>query len=490
MIPLRYRMRKGVRLEKRGDRWLLVSEAPLNIVSVGEKVAHLLRACDVERSIQELTAIVDGLSERAVFQVCEYLRNKAMVEGVPSSGNSGYWPSVTVIIPTRDRKNDLLECLNGVFNVEYPKDKIEVIVVDDGSRDGTADALVPYPCKVVSNGESRGQSYCRNMGASEATRDILAFLDSDCIADREWLKDLVPYFCSDSVGAVGGFVDGCLLETHLDRYEKVCSSLNMGRYLLYGASDNSTMYVPTCNMLVRRRTYDRVGGIREEMHVGEDVDLCWRIREKGQEVLYVPSGAVKHKHRSRLGRMLLRRAQYGTSEALLYRLHPGKRKVFQVPPFPLITFVLIALSILVPSAMFLSGIAASLAIDAVLKGVRILRLNLRVSWRKIVFSVVRTHFAFAYVASFHLVRYYLIFFLLMGLFYVPIGVFGLAMLLFSALWDYRLKKPDLSFPVFSWYYALEHIAYQLGVFAGCLKEKTFMSYVPKFARRILQNGLR
>lgn len=485
MIPLRYRLREGIQFEKRADRWLVISEAPLNILRVGEKGARLLRACNGKRSLQELAVMVDGLSERAAFLVCEYFRGKAILLVKPLPGNSDYWPSVSVIIPTRDRKKDLIECLEGIFKVEYPHDRVEVIVVDDGSGDGTAEALAAYPCTVLTQRESRGQSFCRNLGASEAHGDILAFLDSDCIPEKGWLQDLVPYFHFDSVAVVGGFVDGYLTETALDRYEKTCSSLNIGGYLLRGTLDNSTMYVPTCNMLVRRGVYHQSGGTREEMHVGEDVDLCWRIRGMGQEILYVPSGVVKHKHRSTLVSMLLRKAQYGTSEALLYRLHPEKRKVFPMAPFPLVTFVLAVVSFLYPSAMLPAGtaIAVFITVDALLRAGRIFKLDVWVSWWKVVYSTMRTHIAFAHVASFHLVRYYLILFLLFGLVYGPLAVFGITLLLFSALWDYRLKKPALMFHVFLWFYALEHMAYQLGVFVGCLREKTFMSYVPKFEKK-------
>jgi len=90
------------------------------------------------------------------------------------------------------------------------------------------------------------------------------------------------------------------------------------------------------------------------MHVGEDVDFCWRMRDAGDDLLYVPAGTVRHKHRNRLGRFLRRRADYGTSEATLCRLHPRKKKVFQVPPLAVLRFLALCCAILLFSRCSLS----------------------------------------------------------------------------------------------------------------------------------------
>jgi len=62
--------------------------------------------------------------------------------------------------------------------------------------------------------------------------------------------------------------------------------------MIYGANDDSRAYVPTCNLLARGTVYRETGGIRESMHVGEDVDLCWRMRARGHILLYVPTALL------------------------------------------------------------------------------------------------------------------------------------------------------------------------------------------------------
>ena len=101
---------------------------------------------------------------------------------------------MTVIIPAKDRAEELRGCLESVFTQEYPADMIEVIVIDDGSRDETAGVARSFPCKLFSLEKSRGQSFCRNLAARVGIGEILAFLDSDCIAAKPWLRDLVPLF--------------------------------------------------------------------------------------------------------------------------------------------------------------------------------------------------------------------------------------------------------------------------------------------------------
>jgi len=135
--------------------------------------------------------------------------------------------------------------------LDYPGEKLEIIVVDDGSTDNTGEVAAAFDVNLIRLPASRGPSACRNAGAGEAKGDILAFLDSDCRAGRGWLKELVPFFAFGEVGAVGGFVEGYFKTSHLDRYEEVFSSLNMGRRILLGRRSGSGFYVPTCNLLVR-----------------------------------------------------------------------------------------------------------------------------------------------------------------------------------------------------------------------------------------------
>lgn len=443
---------------------------------------EILQLCDGVKTLQQI-AVGTPTTEEQAFRVCEYFNRKAVLEKEPSHGG-GYFPSVTVIIPTKDRRDELLECIESIFSQDYPKHKVELIVIDDGSHDGTRDLVSMFPCKLLSHVKSRGQSYCRNVGAEEAQGEILAFLDSDCVAESSWLKELVTYFQWEKIGAVGGYVDGYFNDSALDRYEKVFSPLNMGMYIQCGTNNGSTFYTPTCNMLVRRKAFVEAGGIQESMHVGEDVDFCWRIRKKGYYALYVPRGVVKHKHRNHTVKMLKRRADYGTSEATLYGMHPEKKKTFQVPLLATSSFLALIIALMSLSITPLLVAVGCFIFETVMKLMRISKMNLNMPLWRILFSVVRSYFSFYYFASFHVIRYYMVLLLFLGFGFHPLWLLCLLMLVLSASVDYHLRQPQLNFLSFLCYYALDHMSYQLGVLIGCVRAKTFRSYIPRFMRRL------
>ncbi len=260
---------------------------------------------------------------------------------------------------------------------------------------------------------------------------------------------------------------------------------NDGKYIATASDDRSTLYVPTCNLLVRRTVYESIEGIREDLRVGEDVDFCWRMRHNGHRLLYVPYGSVKHKHRNDLRRMLQRRAEYGTSEALLYDLHREKKKTFQVPPLAAITFLAVCAAALLVSPFPVLVALMAFLVDCGAKMRKLAKAPPAVGWREVVFSVSRTYLSFFHVASFHIVRYYLVVLVLLGLFFPPVWFLCLFMVLLASVVDYGVKKPKLSFVSFLAYYVLEHVSYQLGVFVGCLRLRTFGSYSVTFVKRML-----
>jgi hypothetical protein len=122
--------------------------------------------------------------------------------------------------------------------------------------------------------------------------------------------------------------------------------------------------------------------------------------------------------------------------------------------------------------------------EAATKTLRITRTGVHVAGWKIVFSIVRTYFSLFYFVSFHVVRYYLIFLLPLGVLFPPLWLLCLFMLILSALVDYTAKRPRLIFPLFLFYYFLDHLSYQAGVLVGCVRAGTFRSYRPGLARTI------
>jgi len=394
------------------------------------------------------------------------------------------FPFVSIIVPVRDDPENLLDCIKSLENLNYPKDKLEIIIVDDGSKQEISQIIASPAIRVIRNEVSKGQSACRNAGAAiSAARskgDILAFLDADCMASENWLAETVPLFKAVEAGAVGGFVRGYYRKSFLDRYENALSSLNIGQRLIMEANSSSTFYVPTANLLVDRAVFKAVGSFNETMRIGEDVDFCWRLRGLGYTLVYAPFGAVAHKHRNRLGRMLKRRAEYGSSEALLYGKHRDTKKSFSVSLFSGLSWAALVLAFVLWNWYPLIGLPLFYLADLILKSFAAKKNSPSPSFTGIAASVLRSHLSSFYYAFYHLTRYYLVLFIGFGFLWWPLWILGALGLLWAAVVDFIAKKPALFFPVFLFYYLLEQLAYQVGVFIGCFKYGYFRSYLLSF----------
>jgi mycofactocin system glycosyltransferase len=322
---LKYQLADSVSILQKPEGNYLVASRPLRMVRLNNGLLTLAQQMqsgwltpmtDSERSVLE-TLARRGLLQRKR----EPLR---MIETLPI---------VSVVIPVKDRADDLRNCMLSLLALDYPKDKLEIVVVDDGSSDETPEVARELGGHVISSGKvGGGPALARNRGASVARGEILAFIDSDCTASPNWLMELLPVFSEDKVAAVGGWVDGMHDASSLDRYEAVMSSLNLGRREMSGGTGGDTFYLPSCNLLIRNDTFTAAGGFRDSMQVGEDVDLTWRLRDAGWQIVYLPEGSVCHAHRSLLWPFMKRRFEYGTSEGLLQRLHPVRGKKMLIPP--------------------------------------------------------------------------------------------------------------------------------------------------------------
>jgi mycofactocin glycosyltransferase len=225
---------------------------------------------------------------------------------------------VTVVIPVRDRHAELARCLVGL------RDFPHVIVVDDASADPAAIRRIAeeHGASVIHRPVNGGPGAARNTGLAAAETDLIAFLDSDCVPEPGWLRELLPHFADPAVGAVAPRI---VPHEHgtgwLARYEGASSTLDMGARPSIVRPGARVPYVPGAALVVRRIAAG--GGFRDGMYVGEDVDFVWRLARGGWRVRYEPRAVMGHDHRVTFRAWFSRRADYGTSAAALEQLHPG-----------------------------------------------------------------------------------------------------------------------------------------------------------------------
>jgi mycofactocin system glycosyltransferase len=465
---MNFRLVPGISIEEQGDGGYLVATRPLRLVQLNRPLLRLAR-----RLQQESVTPASAAEETVLARLAKL--GFVSREWPPLAETE--LPQVSIIIPVKDRPVDLRLCLESLAALDYPRERLEVIVVDDGSSDNTPQVAEELGAKLLHSGAiGGGPAAARNRGAQAAAGEILAFIDSDCTASQPWLRELLPAFATPQVAAVGGWVDGMHSSAPLDRYEAVMSSLNLGRRAMTGGAGGGTFYLPSCNLLLRREAFVRAGGFRAELHVGEDVDLTWRLRDAGHSIVYLPQGSVCHAHRSRLWPFMKRRFDYGTSEGMLQQLHPVRGKKMLLPP--LLTTVLGLLAVALVGRAFWPLLPAFLLllVDGVRTDRRIRAQGLTLAVGKIFLARARTLASLAYYLGYHLLRYYLVPLLLVSCLYPPFGLLVLLALGGVATVDHQVRQARLNLPLFCFYYFLEQLAYGSGAFMGCLRLKNFSSY--------------
>ncbi len=226
---------------------------------------------------------------------------------------------VSVIVCTYNGTRTVRDCLSSLRTLSYPN--YEAILVDDGSGPGVAEIAEDFPEVRFLRQNHAGLSAARNLGAHEATGEIIAYTDDDCVVDEDWLTYLVPRLATGEVAAAGGpnippaphgMVEAC-----------VAAAPGSPSHVLL--TDVEAEHVPGCNLAVRRDAFEAIGGFRDEyVAAGDDVEFCWRLQDARMRIGFAPAAMVWHYRRSRASDYFRQQRGYGKAEALLMRRHPER----------------------------------------------------------------------------------------------------------------------------------------------------------------------
>ena len=227
-------------------------------------------------------------------------------------------PCVSVVVCTYNGGATLEQCLWSLRALDYPD--YEIIVVDDGSTDDTTEILKRFPSIRAIRQDNHGLSVARNVGLRAATGEIIAYTDSDCFADADWLSHLVYQFQRSDAAAVGG-----PNLTPDDGWLAACVAAAPGQPTHVLESDQVAEHIPGCNMAFRREALEQINGFDPQYRkAGDDVDVCWRLQQAGMWITFAPGAFVWH-HRRQTPRAYFRQQRgYGEAEALLQFKHPDK----------------------------------------------------------------------------------------------------------------------------------------------------------------------
>ena len=226
-------------------------------------------------------------------------------------------PFVSVIVPVYNGERTIGNCLKSLLSLNYPSSRIEIIIVDNNSKDNTYRIIQEFP--VISLIEDKIQSSyaARNTGLKESKGEIIAFTDSDCIADKDWILKSVECFRDEKIGCVAGRIEGFSPSNYIEEY------LIRHGYL---CQDTSTLkhwflpYAQTANAIYRREVINAIGTFEENWVSAGDSDLTWRMLLHTHYTLtYCPDSLIYHVHRSTLKGLFNQRKTWGHGEVLLYK---------------------------------------------------------------------------------------------------------------------------------------------------------------------------
>jgi cellulose synthase/poly-beta-1,6-N-acetylglucosamine synthase-like glycosyltransferase len=223
----------------------------------------------------------------------------------------------SVVIPVRDAREDLSRCLDSLA-AQTSSAPIEVLVVDDGSSDGTAELAESKGARVLRRNRV-GAAAARNVGAAAARGGILLFLDADCVADPEWTKALLRPVREDPslAGAVGRYVSR--QSSSVARFIQLEVDLRQER-----AGVRAEIDFLNSGCCALRREILLENPFDESYQRLEDVELSFRLDSRGHRLRFVPEAIVEHRHPTTLSALLRRKFNYARYAVRLYRRYPGK----------------------------------------------------------------------------------------------------------------------------------------------------------------------
>lgn len=320
---------------------VLIGGAPVRVLRLTPGGAALIDRWGAGQPVGEGRAartLAARLVEAGMADPCPPARSR------PPGGSAGS-VSACVVVPVRDDPAGLEVTLE---RLGATAPGVPVVVVDDGSEPAVSEPVMSAGGLVVRRASAGGPAAARNtgLGRIDDGTEVVVFVDAGCAPDAAWLETLLPHFADPGLAAIAPRVRSRApagTRADLARYEDAHSPLDLGPTggpVLPGAR---VPYVPTAVLAVRVSALRELDGFDEALRFGEDVDLIWRLQERGWRVRYEPAATATHPARSDLGRWLRQRYDYGRSATPLAARHGRAVAPLTVSPWSLAGWCLVGL---------------------------------------------------------------------------------------------------------------------------------------------------
>ncbi len=241
------------------------------------------------------------------------------------------YPKVSIIVCSYNGGKTLQDCLESLDLLNYPD--YEIVLVDDGSKDNTQQLVADFEANRVKRSAATGRklpgfmnivqpnmglSYARNAGARASSGEVVAYTDSDCMPDPDWLYFMVGTLISGDYCGVGG----PNISPPAVNWVQAAVAAAPGGPSHVLLSDVVAEHIPGCNMAFHRWAFESIGGFDIDYRkAGDDVDFCWRLQNNGGVIAFSPSAIVWHYRRFTLQAFRKQQEGYGEAESMLRFKH-------------------------------------------------------------------------------------------------------------------------------------------------------------------------
>jgi len=230
-------------------------------------------------------------------------------------------PFVSIIIPSHNRPKCLQQCLAAITELDYARDKFEVIVVDDGSSTQLDPIVDLFSAKInlhLLKQEHAGPARARNRGVKQAKGEFLAFTDDDCRPTPGWLATLMDFLAIKPDSMIGGEILNALPG---NSFSSASQALVSYLYFYYNKNSKEAHFFTANNIALSKKCFLAVGGFDQEWGIAaaEDREFCDRWLLSGYQMTYAPEAVIYHAHPMSLTGFWDQQFNYGRGAHFFHR---------------------------------------------------------------------------------------------------------------------------------------------------------------------------
>ena len=204
----------------------------------------------------------------------------------PKLKNNQEFPKVSIIVPAYNEEDTIEQNITSLNKVDYPKDKLEIIIVNDGSKDNTSKIVNRLKGKniaFIDNKNNRGKAACLNQGVEESTGEFIACMDADSEVQSDILKKTIPYFRNKKIGAVTVTVEVKDSKNFLQKIIAIEYIIGLSLFLKVLSYFSAVHVTPGPFSIYRKEVLEKIGRFDPESIV-EDLEIAYRLQKGGYKI--------------------------------------------------------------------------------------------------------------------------------------------------------------------------------------------------------------